>query len=240
MSSKWICVAVATALTLACAKPQLAPPPATPLRVTVVFSEDRPDREALEQRWAEALRDRLAHLGAVRPMGAPAEATDAELKVEVRAMAPRGDVVKHAAGDAFVGSVAGGVDLVGQGAASPSEVLLGGALGALVGVVAAPVAVVGTEGRALYHNARLGYKPRHLVCKVTYWKDSSPGTTILETTGWEVIKAMRPMTEAEAKIPGALQREEAEALALVVSEQLEKVHRWPRVRREPAPASGQP
>ncbi len=240
MTPKCLLMAVAAVLTLACTKPQLAPPPATPLRVTVVFSEARPDRESLEHRWAEALRDRLAHLGDVRPMGAPAEAADSELKVEVRAVAPRGDVVKQAAGDAFVGSVAGGVDLVGNGSASPSEALLGGALGALVGVVAAPVAVVGTEGRALYHNARLGYKPRHLICKVTFWKDSALGITILETTGWEVIKAMRPMTEAEVRVPGALQREEAEALASVVAAQLEQIHHWPRIRREREPASGQP
>ncbi len=235
-----ILIAATAALTLACAKPRLAPPPATPLKVTVAFTENRPDREVLEQRWAEALRDRLAHLGTVRPGGAPDEASDSELKVEVKAVAPRGDVVKHAAGDAFVGSVAGGVDLIGNGAASPSEILVGGALGALVGVVAAPVAVVGTEGRALYHNARLGYKPRHLVCKVTFWKDSGPGVVILETTGWDVIKAMRPMTEAEAKVPGAVQREEAEALATVVVEQLEKVHHWPRVQRAPEPAATQP
>ncbi|HJW32446.1 MAG TPA: hypothetical protein VJ505_03680 [Holophagaceae bacterium] len=235
-----ILIAAMAALTLACAKPSLAPPPATPLKVTVAFTEQRPDREALEHRWAEALRDRLAHLGAVRPGGAQGEATDAELKVEVKAVAPRGDMVKHAAGDAFVGSVAGGVDLIGDGAASPSEVLFGGALGALVGVVAAPVAVVGTEGRALYHNARLGYKPRHLICKVTFWKDSGPGVIILETNGWDVIKAMRPMTEAEAKVPGAVQREEAEALATVVVEQLEKVHHWPRIPRAPEPTSAQP
>ncbi len=235
-----ILIAVTAALTLACAKPKLAPPPATPLKVTVVLTENRPDREALEHRWAEALRDRLAHLGSVRPGGAPDAATVSELKVAVTAAAPRGDVVKHAAGDAFVGSVAGGVDLIGSGNASPSEALVGGALGALVGVVAAPVAVVGTEGRALYHNARLGYKPRHLICKVTFWKDSGPGVIILETTGWDVIKAMRPMTEAEAKVPGAVQREEAEALATVVVAQLEKVHHWPRVHRVPEPVTAQP
>jgi hypothetical protein len=148
----------------------------------------------------------------------------------------RGDLVKENTKNAFVASVK---------ALTPREIETVGevygyvfftALGVVAGTVAAPVAAVGTEARGLYHNARLGYKPRHLVCKVSYRASGSQEAQVLFSLGaWEVVKAMRPLGEGESKGFETIRKEEAEALARVVVDRLAEDLRWSLLPRMEQP-----
>lgn len=233
--------ALLSSLFLACSKPQLAPvpPPQGPLHVAVHIRVQLPSRAEAEQSFAESLRDRIAAQARIRPAGEAFEGGDSELRVEILDSMARGDVVKESALKAFSGSVEWGVSQ-GKDDLDPRDELMGGFYGAIFGLVVAPAAATGSEARGLYHNVRLGYKPRHLICRVTLRKGGGEPLVVLETTPWDVVKAMRPMTATEARQPGALQREEAEALAKVISENLASVHGWPIRGPQPEPPTGQP
>jgi carbonic anhydrase len=69
----------------------------------------------------------------------------------------------------------------------------------------------------------LGYRPKHLICTVSYAPD---GTTtprqIGSTDAWAVLKEMRPMSNGDAHDIQQLHKEEARALAVVVDRILER------------------
>ncbi len=226
MKRSWIALSIGLlALGVGCSRPEVvAPPPleGRPLRVQVMLKERRPDQEAVERRFSEALRDRLSDRARVLP--ANAEAVPAELRLEVRVEASkaRGDVVKDSASEAFLGSMFVTADGVAHTVKTPEEVAVGAVLVVAVGTIAAPVAATSSEVRGIYHNVRLGYKPRHLICRVFVLNSDGKSARECFSLGpWDVVKAMRPMKDEQLKDPLALEKEEAEALARVVTDRLE-------------------
>jgi hypothetical protein len=193
-----------------------------------------PDRAEAEARLAEAIRDRLADRAQILPRGVEARADEAQLDIHITNVRERGDLVKENAKNAFITPI----EVMAAGGAKtydPEGFVFFSALGVVAGAVAGPVAAVGTEARGLYHNARLGYKPRHLICKVTYRSGPDQGTLEIFSLGaWEVVKAMKPLSPGEARTPDAFQREEAEALARVVCDKLAEECRWVPLSRVPA------
>lgn len=214
-------------LSLGCHSPEMiAPPPVVghPLRVTVKVTDVRSDRFEVEQRFAEALRDRLADRARVLPANAPEDPDELELVVKVVQSMARGDVVKDSAAKAFLVTTTTMGDGVLRGANKPEELVVGAVLVVAVGTVAAPVAATSAEIRGIYHNVRLGYKPNHLVCQVLVGRPTSkPFTECFRLGPWDVVKEMRPMTQAQMQDSKALTKEEAEALARVVCDRLESL-----------------
>ena len=95
---------------------------------------------------------------------------------------------------------------------------------------------MGTGTRGLYHDLRLGYQPRHLVCRVQYRYAANEETRELFALGpWDVVKAMKPLAEGQERTPAAIRQEEAEALARAVSDRLSADHRWAAVYRPDDP-----
>lgn len=204
-----------------------APPGELPLRINVRLHQAFPNREGAESRLAEALRDRLAGRARVLSAGADARADEAQLEVHVMAAPEREDLVRDNARNAFMAPVKAMADVRLQPGNDPWGYVFFVALGVVAGAVAGPVAAVGTEARGLYHEARLGYQPRHLICRVDYREGPDSGTRELFSLGaWEVVKAMKPLAEGEDKTAEALQREEAAALARVVGDRLAVDFRW--------------
>ena len=213
----------------------MAPPGEIPLRVNVWVHQALPGREDAEIRFSEALRDRLANRARVLAKGAESVQSEAQLEVHIMEAKERGDLVKENTKKAFVAPV---VAMTAGGAqtSDPYAFMFFTALGVAAGTVAAPVAAVGTEARGLYHNARLGYKPRHLVCKVSYRPSGSHEAKVLFSLGaWEVVKAMHPLQEKEPKSFEAIRKEEAEALARVVVDRLAEDLHWSLLPRMQPP-----
>lgn len=212
----------------------MAPPGEIPLRVNVWVHQALPGREDAEIRFSEALRDRLANRARVLAKGAESVQSEAQLEVHIMETKERGDLVKENAKEAFVAPVK--AITAGGAGGDPRAFVFFVALGAVAGTVAAPVAAVGTEARGLYHNARLGYKPRHLVCKVSYRATGSQEAKVLFSLGaWEVVKAMRPLGEGESKGFETIRKEEAEALARVVVDRLAEDLHWSLLPRMEQP-----
>lgn len=199
-----------------------------------------PDREAREK----ILRDDLnATLGVSRSLvrAEDRKERDPILWIDVQEIF-RGDVSKktvseHVAKGAGTGTRAGfatgayTVSAFNNGPPSNQEaknnlvfVAVTTAAGAAIGTVAGTVGGV-SEGvvRGAYHDARLGYRPKHLICRVSYAPD---GTTtphqIGSTDAWAVIKEMRPMSNGDAHDIQKLHAEEARALSVVVDRILAK------------------
>lgn len=210
---------------LSCRPPQavVAAPGLKPLRVNVWIHPALPGREELEGRLSETLRDTLSDRARILAKGAGPADGEAHLEVHVTAAKERGDLVKENAEVAFLTPVL----VLAQPSGDPRAFVFLVALGAAAGTVAAPVAAVGTEARGVYHNLRLGFKPRHLVCKVTYRPE--PGGTavpLFSLGAWEVVKAMRPLADGRPKDWEAVREEEAKALARVVSDRLSRDFHW--------------
>lgn len=204
----------------------MAAPGEHPLRVNVWIHQELPGREGAEARFSEALRDQLANRARVLPRGAGTSPEEAQLEVHITAAQERGDLVKENAKAAFLKPVAA-MTAGGLSTSNPYGFVFFTALGVVAGTVASPVAAVGTEARGLYHNARLGFKPRHLVCKVSYRPSGAAEAKILFSMGaWEVVKAMRPLPSGEPERFEAVRREEAEALARVVVTHLTEELHW--------------
>lgn len=223
---------------VACQRPavRLAAPGERPLRVNVWLHQPFPNREDLELRFSEALRDRLADRARVLPPGAPVQADEGHLEVHITAAQEHGDLVKENAGKAFKAPVKAMTPQYGQ-TNDPYAFVFFAALGVVAGAVAAPVAALGTGARGLYHDVRLGYQPRHLTCQVTYRPSQGYAPTPLFSLGaWEVLKAMKPLPKGEPRSHEALRREEAETLARVVADRLIQDQHWVRLSREQTPA----
>lgn len=220
---------------------RMAAPGEHPLRVNVWIHQDLPGREGAEARFSEALRDQLANRARVLPQGAGTSPEEAQLEVHITAAQERGDLVKENAKAAFLKPVAA-LTAGGLSTYNPYGFVFFTALGLVSGTVASPVAAVGTEARGLYHNARLGYKPRHLVCKVSYRPSGAAAAEVLFPLGaWEVVKAMRPLAEGEPERFEAVRKEEAAALARVVVTKLTEELHWAVLPRsiEPDPQAAE-
>jgi hypothetical protein len=192
--------------------------------VSVRIQEHSSGREVAERRLTEALRDRLADRAVVLPESGDPASGEMGVEVLVVASKARGDVVKDSALGAFRDTAGGvGRELAGQ-VKDFREAVAVGIFVVAVGTVAVPVAAIGAEVRGLSHNARLGYKPRHLICRVFVKPGPGSGEVeCFELGPWDVVEAMRPMTREQLSDPEALAKEEAEALAKVVCLRLERL-----------------
>ncbi len=230
-------------LSLACQRPQLEPHPidGRPLVVRLECHGGDPDH-VMDGCYGEALRDRLSNLAEILSKDQPGTADFATLVVHLQILDNRAKVVGNAALDGFTSAFSTGWKATGKTGDDPKSALqnaVGGVVvGTFFGVVAAPVNAAAAETRAIYHNARLGYKPRHVVVRIAFIQ--SPGfkeITCFETSAFEVVKAMRPMKNREAREPGRLIKEEAYALAKVVSRRIERDFGWkpkPTLRESPS------
>ena len=217
---------------LACGKPAVEPRPMGGRSLLVHL--DCPGCEPggdLDARYGEALRDRLSNQARVLPPGHPEADEALTLVVRLRVLDGRSEVVRQAAGRGFQAGFQEGWKSSGKTGGglkdAAFDLVAGVVVGTFFGLVAAPVNAATAETRALYHNARLGYKPRHVVVQVALVETpGGPERQLFETTAFDVVKAMQPMSNAEAREPGRLAREEAGALARVVSERMARDYGW--------------
>lgn len=227
---------------ISCQHPDAGPRPlgGRPLAVRLDCHGGDPDR-GIDECYGEALRNRLANQAQVLSKDQAGTTGFASLVVHLRILDSRAKVVGNAALDGFTSGFSSGWKATGKTGSDPKSTLTDAAAGVVVGtlfgVVAAPVNAATAEARAIYHNARLGYKPRHVVVKVSLIPGPDQAETpLFETTAFEIVKAMRPMKNAEAREPGRLMKEEAYALAKVVSTHMERDFAWkpgPQPRRNP-------
>jgi hypothetical protein len=215
--------AILLVLPLACQRPEVEPRTINgkPLLVRMECHGGDPDK-SIDGCYGEALRNRLSNQAQILSKDQPAAPDFATLIVHLKIMDSRAEVVGNAALDGFTSGFSSGWKSTGKTGDDPKSAIqnaVGGVIvGTIFGVVAAPANAASAEVRALYHNARLGYKPRHVVVQVAL----VPGTDfkevpLFETNAFEIVKAMRPMKNAEAREPGRLMKEEAYALAQVVA-----------------------
>ena len=243
--SFWILALGLLLLSAACQRPQMEPRPIgeRPLVVRMECHGGDPDH-AIDGCYGEALRDRLSSQAVVASKDRPETPDSATLIVHLRILDSRSKVVGNAALEGFTSGFSAGWKATGKTGDDPKTALqdaVGGVVvGTLFGVVAAPVNAAAAETRAIYHNARLGYKPRHVVVQVSLISaPDAQKTALFETNAFEVVKAMRPMKNAEAREPGRLMKEEAFALAKVISRHLERDLGWkarPHPQLEPPAA----
>jgi len=219
--------------TLACGKPVAEPRPlgVRPLLVRLDCSGSESGGGLDASCYGEALRDRLSNQARVLPTGHQEADEAATLVVRLRVLDGRSEVVRQAAGRGFDAGFQEGWKSTGKTEGDLKgvafDVAAGAVVGTFFGLVAAPVNAATAETRAIYHNARLGYKPRHVVVQVALVETpDGPEHHLFETTAFDVVKAMQPMSNAEAREPGRLAREEAEALARVVSERMARDFGW--------------
>jgi len=207
------------------------------LMVRLPDGPDQPAREKL-------LRDNLnAVLGTTHALilAEDRKERDPILWIEVQE-STRGDVSKQAVTErvnqgAVEGTTAGfatgaeAVSASGNGASGKQAasdnlafVVVTTAAGAAIGTVAGTVGGV-SEGvvRGAYHDARLGYRPKHLMCTVSYAPDGTTAPHRLGTTdAWAVLKEMHPMNSGDAHNVQKLHEEEARALSVVVDRILKR------------------
>ncbi len=193
-----------------------------------------PDREARETMLRANLNATLKANHALVAAEDQQE-RDPILLIQVEEMS-RGDVTKQTiSSNAAMGATFGAVGGFQAGAETASAVSTGSpnlketrdslvfvvvttVAGATVGAAAGTVGGV-SDGvaRSVYHDLRLGYRPKHIVCKVSY---ASSGNAmplqIGSTDAWAVLKEMRPMSKDDAHQSDKLHLEEARALAIIV------------------------
>lgn len=207
-----------------CQRPAPLALPTEALHLHLNLRTDAPAPPELQTIWEEALRARMARQLKLAPTAAQAsQAPRLEVRIEPL---DRGQAVGHdtlqAAGRAF----GAGWDTVHQehvqGLSNHVKQTTAGLLGGtLCAIVVAPVRAAATTTGALAEQARLGYKPRHVVLTCYYQADpAKPAQEILVTRALEVVRRMKSMTSEEAHQPGRLAREEARAAADVLAEQL--------------------
>lgn len=167
---------------------------------------------------------------------------DAVLQIEVKELSRSeafrktvSESVSHSAGAGTVGGVATGVEVASN--VSPTvdakqdakdgfvfiaaTTLAGAAIGTAAGTVGGV-----SEGvaRGTYQDIRLGYRPKHLICRISYAANGSqPLRELGNTDAWAVLKEMRPMSSKDAHDVQKLHQEEARALARVIERLLLKV-----------------
>lgn len=225
-------------LLTACVRPEPAlVPPAAPLVVRLALKTDAPVDAATQQAWAEAFRDRLAGQAQILPGDGPVEGAGL-LEITVEPLA-RGQAVGRATADASGRAFGVGWDAIKAESQDLRDQLAAGAAGLVSGtvcaLVTAPVSAGAAQTRALFHQARLGYKPRHVVLTCRY--QAGPGAKaeeILTTRAMDVVKRMRPMSTAQAHQPGRLAAEEGRAAAQLLSERLAQ-RGWRPIRRSASP-----
>lgn len=202
--------------------------------VLMVRLPEGPDRESRET----ILRDNLnATLHASHSLVASEDRKDRDpiLWIQVEELS-RGDVTKQTiSSNVVAGATSGAVGGFQAGAETTSAlaseprnlketrdslafVVVTTVAGATVGAAAGTVGGV-SDGvaRSAYHDLRLGYRPKHLVCKVSYAPDGNTSPQLIGSTdAWAVLKEMRPMGRDEAHQVQKLHQEEARALAIIV------------------------
>ena len=238
------CLTVLFLLTaaLGCQQPELEPNPlrGLPLVVSLECKGCEPGG-LLDDCYGEALRDRLSNQARILPSSGPDAPEAARLSVKLEIL-DREDMLKWEADRAYEAAY-------NQSMADPIS-SGGGILNALLdsfgnklasGVIATAygrAARKKAEKIARNQEARLGYQPRYVMAWVTLQLEPGAEEQFLyETTAFDVVQAMRPMSGTEAREEDRLAKEEAFALARLVSEHLERRHAWRQgaVERKEAP-----
>ncbi len=198
---------------LGCKSPQLATikKTNTPIQVAMSLPATVPDRARVEQLYKDALSQQLGSQMRLAVAGSEDMAKGPVLCVTVSYV----DATAQETGSAAVqGDALGTAYSAGQGKPVGTALGNGLATGTVFGLITYAGASIREKG--LEH--RLGYTPRHAVCKVEWVEAAgSPPKLLTTTNAWEVTKAMRPMPAGETATAESIMQEEARALGQVLS-----------------------